>query len=346
MAVRFVFILILTVVTTISGSIFFLSEPDQEHPEYHFDSTLWVPSYHQSLVKVLSDYGIEDGWISKTEPPGRRMKRPVWVIKTPKDLPVTDLHTELNQVLTAESPLRLEGYDNRKDQIVSLHAFDGKSVVASYIFELTDKVTRQNSDIYLLVLPEKEETDIPGIIRSKVLQATVLLPADPVSSAQKLAADLSGNAIDFGMLIPAGDGKLTISSALAQKDILQRKNKLSVIFPAASVYLMNDRSVRTDPEKQPKFRTRSVLTSESVLKSTKDLDLVLSQQKGKSKYQIYLVSSEFPGDQELQDRLPALTKKGYRFRYFRDFREADYSDPASQVKKPAAKPVKKKKVRK
>lgn len=336
MAIRFIFILILTVATTISGAIFFLSEPDKEHPEYQWDSTAWNPSYHLQMKKILSDYGVEEEWIKTADQPGRLIKRPVYLILTPADLPIGDLHLKMNEELLTLSKLRFEGYDNRREKQVSLHAFDGRSVVATYRFEVSEKVSRPSSDIYLLVLPAGEEITIPDLIAEKRIFSTSLLPVNEIKPAQEKASELSKSAIDFGMYVSAGSGKMEVNSSLSTSEILQRRNKLGIIFPAASVYFLNDGGIKIDREKSPKFRNKQVLTSDNTLKSLKDLDFVLSTNKGKSKYQIYLASQSLFSDDGLEARVGELEKKGYRFRYFRDFNENDYSD-----KKAESKPVKK-----
>lgn len=336
MAIRFIFIMVLTVLTTISGAIFFLSEPDKEHPEYQWDSTAWIPSYHLQMKKVLSDYGVEDDWIKTADQPGRLIKRPVYLIMTPADLPIGDLHLKMNEELLSISKLRLEGYDNRREKQVSLHAFDGRSVVATYRFEVSSKVTRPSSDIYLLVLPVKEEISIPDLIADKRIFSTLLLLVNEIKPAQEKATELSKSAIDFGMYVSAGSGKMEVNSSLSTSEILQRRNKLGIIFPAASVYFLADGGIKIDREKSPKFRNKQVLTSDNILKSLKDLDFVLATNKGKSKYQIYLSSQTLFSDEGLTVRIGELEKKGYRFRYFRDFNEKDYSDS-----QPESKPVKK-----
>lgn len=349
MAIRFVFIMVLTVLTTLSGAIFFLSEPDKEHPEYQWDSTAWVPSYHEQMTKILSDYGIESNWIKVTEQPGRLIKRPVYLIMTPADLPVADIHFAMNEQLSSISKLRFEGYDNRRDKQVSLHAFDGRSVVASYFFEVSAKVSRPSSDIFLLVLPKPDEINIPDLISEKRISATILLPVNEVKSAQGKATELSKSAIDFGMYVQAGSAKLEINSSLPVSEILQRRNKLGIIFPAASLYYLVDAGIKIDREKSPKFRNKQVLTSENTLKSLKDLDFVLATNKGKFKYQIYLAAQSLFEEEGLKSRVGELEKKGYRFRYFRDFNEKDYADSKSIAKtavKPSTKKTPAKKVRK
>lgn len=336
MAIRFILIMVLTVITTLSGAIFFLSEPDKEHPEYQWDSTAWVPSYHDQMKKILSDYGVEADWIKVTDQPGRLIKRPVYLITIPSDLPVSDLQVAMNEQLSSISKLRFEGYDNRRDKQVSLHAFDGRSVVATYFFEVSAKISRPASDIFLLVLPQPDEITIPDLISDKRILSTLLLPVNDIKSAQAKATELSKSAIDFGMYVQAGSGKLEINSSLPGSELLRRRNKLGIIFPAASLYFLVDGGVKTDPEKSPKFRNKMVLTSENTIKSLKDLDFVLANQKGKSKYQIYLAAQSLFAEDGLKTRVSELEKKGYRFRYFRDFNEKDYSDSKTVVK-PAAK---------
>lgn len=335
MAIRFIFILVLTVLTTLSGAIFFLSEPDKEHPEYQWDSTAWVPAYHEQMTKILSEYGIEPGWIKVAGQPGRLIKRPVYLIMTPADLPLADIHTAMNDQLTSLSKLRLEGFDNRRDKQLSLHAFDGRSVLATYFFEVSPKVSRPSADIFLLVLPNTDDISIPELISEKRILSTLLLPVTDVKSAQEKATEFSKSAIDFGMYVQAGSSKLEISTSLPVSDILQRRNKLGIIFPAASVYFLVDSGIKIDREKSPKFRNKQVLTSENILKSLKDLDFVLANNKGKSKYQIYLAAQSLFSEDGLNSRIRELEKKGYRFRYFRDFNENDYIDQKN-VKQPAA----------
>lgn len=322
MPTRFLLALGLGVLTLITGVMYFLSDPDQDHPEYWYDASLWSSDYHNAIVAECAGYGIRKEWISSVDPPGKRLDRPVWQIRVPTGFPVSDLSLGIQTIIRDESPLLVDGFDSRRENTVSLHIHDKGSVVATYQIKTDSKLKRQSADVYLLtMLPAGDEP--PALLTDKSVLSTPVIVPSSVKKTQETATRLSGLAIDFGLYLNGQQVPFRLSNAPGKKEFSQVDQKLSVLFPSASVFLTPGSTLKLPAKTTRTYHSGQLFDHPEPLKTTKDLEFVLGKYKD-SPYLIFKASPDLFEQDELPDLLTVLNKKGYRFRYFRDFKTTDY----------------------
>lgn len=322
MPTRFLIALGLGVLTLVTGVMFFLSAPDQDHPEYWYDPAAWSAEYHTAIVTECSGYGIRKEWITAQNPPGKRVDRPVWQIRVPSGFPVSDLSLGIQTIIRDESALAVDGFDSRRENTVSLHIHDKGSVVATYQIKTDPKLKRESADVYLLtLLPAGDEP--PTLLTEKTILSTPVIVPSSVKKTQETATKLSGLAIDFGLYLNGQQVPFKLSAAPGKKEFTQVDQKLAVLFPSSSVFLTPGRTLKLPVKPSRSYQSGDLFDHPDPLKTTKDLEFVL----GKYKDSPYLIFKASPGlfDQnDLPELLARLNKKGYRFRYFRDFKTTDY----------------------
>ncbi len=315
-------LLILFISVFLTGILYFVSAPPAFANKYFFDGKLWSKQDEKKIASVLSVYGIEKSWIlvdSKTE---KLVSRPIFTVQTPPDIPFSDLNIKLNSEFK-DADFHFLGFDHRRERLISFHAFDGNSVIATYNLKISDKFKRNRLRIYLLIDEWKsEESDGFNAIMNREITATPMISLKEISDAQSLVTGLNKAKVDFGLKIQSSGSSLSFSEKSPAKVLEGTRNKIQTIFPFASFYLLPSNSIKFKESKSKtpiKFILPSQLSSSQAISSVSALQNSIKSAPKNSEYLILKTNFSLLENEEFINLLVDLQRKGYSFRYFRDF---------------------------
>ena len=287
-----------------------------------FDGTVWTKQDEKRIVSVFSVYGIEKSWIKEDSKTEKLVSRPIFTVQTPPDIPFSDLNIKLNSEFK-DADFHFLGFDHRRERLISFHAFDGNSVIATYNLKISDKFKRNRLRIYLLIDDWKaEESDGYNAIMNREITATPMISLNEISDAQSLVGNLNKTKVDFGMKILASGSSLSLSEKSPAKVLEGTRNKIQSVFPFASFYLLPSNSIAFKDSKSKivnKFIKPSQLGSSQAISSISALQTSINSVQKNSDFLILKTNFSLLENDDFINFIVDLQRKGYSFRYFRDF---------------------------
>lgn len=303
------------------GIIFKLTTSDSTLKKFEFSPPVWTKDYENKVVNLLTVYGVKKEWIKLGETQNGVIKKPEITVSTPSDLPIIDFVNQLNQQFS-DQKFKFVGFDHRRDKVISLHAYDGQSTFAVVHLKISEKFKRNNQRIYLLIDNwTNDANDGSESILKKEIIATPMLVLKDVSQVQQLSAVLIKEKVDFGLRLLDQGSILSFHYNSPIKIKESNQSKIKTIFPSASFYLNGyDEPVKLLKKAGIKFINPSSLTNDVTLTSVSALNNQLSKTTPKTNYKILKVDYKLLDDKKLSDLITELQRKGFTFRYYRDFK--------------------------
>lgn len=314
-------LLILISSAIILGLIHLITRPDPLNKYFRYNPPEWTKEHEKKIEKLLSDYGIKREWIKYSKTQIGVIEKPEVNITTPPDLPFSDFTVNLNRAFADEN-FTFIGFDHRRERIVSLHAYDGRSVFATLNLKVSDKVKRNNQRIYLLIDNwTGEESDGSDNILKREITATPMIILDDVKKVQEISSSLIKAKVDFGIRLLDQGSTLSYHKTSPQKIKEGNQAKISMIFPSASFYLNSfDDAQKANQKAGVKFINPSELYFQKSITSVKTLSEKIVSEGSKRNFRILKIDASLLKDENLTTLITDLQRKGFSFRYFRDFR--------------------------
>jgi len=315
-------LLILFISTFLTGILYFVSAPPLFSKKYLFDGSIWTKQNEKRIASVFSVYGIEKSWIKEDSKTEKLVPRPIFTVQTPPDIPFSDLNIKLNSEFK-DADFHFLGFDHRRERLISFHAYDGNSVIATYNLKISDKFKRNRLRIYLLIDDWKtEESDGYNAIMNREITATPMISLKEISDAQSLVTNLNKAKVDFGMKILTSGSSLSLSEKSPAKVLEGTRNKIQSVFPFASFYLLPSNAITFKDSKTKtinKFMKPSLLGSSQAISSISALQTSIKSVQKDSDYLILKTNFSLLENDDFISFIVDLQRKGYSFRYFRDF---------------------------